>query len=276
MNARGCLHAEDLILVVGMQNVGMPLFVSQLGRNIARWAARFRNRLVRLLICLEHSPLLLTQLLWCMESWESGDQAGGMSLALIRETHAKLAEAGALENPSSERWWRARMPVLALAEGAWSGLSASKRKRILPPLRATLASGAASTECSSSLGAATRPSTLIFQYGDLLWNPQADLAAGLRDFCRCYFGDEALAGVFPLEEPVDPRDISAETWDQHIERVSRALETTRVAAADTGDELIGQRLTRLVAEQEHCIAAMRQYSQEAPRDIDRRRDQPPA
>jgi len=30
--------------------------------------------------------------------------------------------------------------------------------------------------------------SLIFQYGNLLWNPEADLKAGLRDFCRHYLG----------------------------------------------------------------------------------------
>jgi len=34
------LHAEDLVLVVGKQNVGKTLFVCQLGRKIACWAAR--------------------------------------------------------------------------------------------------------------------------------------------------------------------------------------------------------------------------------------------
>jgi len=100
-NTGGGLHAEDLIMVVGKQNVGKTLFVSQLGRNIARWAARLRNRVVCLLICYEHSPLLLMQRLLCMESWQAGDEAGGVSLALIRESLAKLAEDSALEDLSS-------------------------------------------------------------------------------------------------------------------------------------------------------------------------------
>jgi hypothetical protein len=62
------LHAEDLVLVVGKQNVGKTLFVCQLGRNIACWAARGRNRVICLLICYDHSPLLLLQRLLCMES----------------------------------------------------------------------------------------------------------------------------------------------------------------------------------------------------------------
>ncbi|MFQ5922329.1 MAG: DnaB-like helicase C-terminal domain-containing protein [Anaerolineales bacterium] len=101
VNMGGGLHPEDLILVVGKQNVGKTLFVSQLGRNIARWAARPRNQVVCLLICYEHSQLLLMQRLLCMESWQAGDREGGVSLALIREALAKLAEDGALEDLSS-------------------------------------------------------------------------------------------------------------------------------------------------------------------------------
>lgn len=101
LNTGGGLHAEDLIFVVGKQNVGKTLFVSQIGRNIARWAACSRNKVVCLLICYEHSQLLLMQRLLCMESWQAGDPAGGVSLALIRETLGELAEASALEDLSS-------------------------------------------------------------------------------------------------------------------------------------------------------------------------------
>jgi replicative DNA helicase len=100
-NTGGGLHAGDLILVVGRQNVGKTLFVSQLGRNIARWAARLRNKVVCLLICYEHSQLMLMQRLLCMESWQTGDPAGGVNLALIRETLGRLAEDGRLEDLSS-------------------------------------------------------------------------------------------------------------------------------------------------------------------------------
>jgi replicative DNA helicase len=100
-NTGGGLHAEDLILVVGKQNVGKTLFVSQIGRNVARWAARLRNKVVCLLICYEHSQLLLMQRLLCMESWQAGDGRKGVSLALIRETLGRLAETDALEDLSS-------------------------------------------------------------------------------------------------------------------------------------------------------------------------------
>ena len=99
-NMGGGLHAEDLVLVVGKQNVGKTLFVCQLGRNIARWAAQCRNRVVCVLICYEHSPILLQRLL-CLESWLAGGSEGGVSLAAIREALADLAEKSVLEDVSS-------------------------------------------------------------------------------------------------------------------------------------------------------------------------------
>ncbi|MCL4466911.1 MAG: DnaB helicase C-terminal domain-containing protein [Chloroflexi bacterium] len=97
----GGLHAEDLVLVVGKQNVGKTLFVSQMARNIARWAALMRNRVVCVLICYEHSPVVLHQRLLCMESWLAGAPEGGVTLAEVREALADLAEGGKLEDVSS-------------------------------------------------------------------------------------------------------------------------------------------------------------------------------
>jgi hypothetical protein len=100
-NTGGGLHGEDLILVVGKQNVGKTLFVSQLARNIARWAANMRNSVVCVLICYEHSPVLLLQRLLCMESWLAGAPEAGITLAEICEALADLAEGGRLEDVSS-------------------------------------------------------------------------------------------------------------------------------------------------------------------------------
>jgi hypothetical protein len=107
-------------------------------------------------------------------------------------------------------------------------------------------------------------SPLIFQYGELLWNPDADLGAGLHDFCQHYYGNEALHEVFDLDEYSDPRDLTSEDWRRQMERKSKALRTTREAAAAEGDEVLRNRIERLIAEQEHCIAAMEKYLQEAP------------
>lgn len=106
-------------------------------------------------------------------------------------------------------------------------------------------------------------SPLIFQYGQLLWNPEVDLRAGLCDFCKYYYGDEALAEVFPLDEPSDPRDTTPEIWSEQLDRISKALQITREAAAGARDGAIRERLVRLASEQEHCIAAMGRYMREA-------------
>jgi len=87
LDAQTCaLHAEDQVLVVGKQNAA---------------AARLRNRVVCLLVCYEHSPLLLLQRMLCMGSWLAGGSEGGVSLAQIREALADLAENRALEDVSS-------------------------------------------------------------------------------------------------------------------------------------------------------------------------------
>lgn len=119
-------------------------------------------------------------------------------------------------------------------------------------------------------------SPLIPQYGELLWNPQTDLRAGLRDFCSYYYGDEAFAEQFPLEERVDPRDSTPEMWNEQIARVSRTLAMIREAAAEATDRPIHDRLTRLASEQEHCLAAMRRYLQESPGTPREGRDRMPA
>jgi len=100
-NMGGGLHAEDLVLVVGGPKVGKTVFVCQLGRNISRWAALMRNRVVCVLVCYEHSPSLVLQRLLCMESWLAGGTEGGVSLAQIGDALADLAEKGALEDMSS-------------------------------------------------------------------------------------------------------------------------------------------------------------------------------
>ena len=101
-NMGGGLHAEDLVLVVGRQNVGKTLFVSQIARNIAQWAANERNHVVCLMVCYEHSPILLQQRLLCLESWlASGDSGEAVSLDEIRGAMVSLSGDQALRDLSS-------------------------------------------------------------------------------------------------------------------------------------------------------------------------------
>jgi hypothetical protein len=106
-------------------------------------------------------------------------------------------------------------------------------------------------------------SPLIFQYGNLLWNPEADLRAGLRDFCKSYLGHETLADGFPLAEPSDPADLSPEIWDEQIARAARWLSVIRRFALDEGDHLFKKRISRLAEEQVFCIGVMQKYKAEA-------------
>jgi hypothetical protein len=108
-------------------------------------------------------------------------------------------------------------------------------------------------------------SPLIYQWGDLLWNPECDLKAGLRDFCLKYLGDGSLEAVFPLEEISDPRDATKEQWHDQMARVSKAMSIVREAAANTRDDLYCQRLNLLAAEQEHCLQAMSEQMKASPR-----------
>lgn len=106
-------------------------------------------------------------------------------------------------------------------------------------------------------------SPLIFQYGALLWDPNADLAAGLRDFCRHYYADEGLASVFPLYELSDPRHLVREAWINQKAQVSRAMQIASEAAHGARDDAIRGRLNALVAEQRLCVVALERYLAEA-------------
>ncbi|MEA3375402.1 MAG: DnaB-like helicase C-terminal domain-containing protein, partial [Chloroflexota bacterium] len=59
----GGLHAEDLWLVGGMQNIGKTVAVVQMARNVAR-----SGRALAIVVCYEHSPLYLLHRLLCLES----------------------------------------------------------------------------------------------------------------------------------------------------------------------------------------------------------------
>jgi len=93
-NMGGGLRGGDLVLLVGKQNVGKTLFVSQMARNIALWAAEKRNQIVCLMICYEHDPILLQQRLLCMESWRAQGFERGVSLDQIQGALADMAANG--------------------------------------------------------------------------------------------------------------------------------------------------------------------------------------
>jgi hypothetical protein len=99
-------------------------------------------------------------------------------------------------------------------------------------------------------------SPLLFQWCNLLWDPNCDLRAGLRDFCLNYLGDSSLEVVFPLDELSDPRDVTREQWQGQLDRIMKAKTVIREAAAGTQNDLYNQRLNLLAAEDDHCLQAI--------------------
>jgi hypothetical protein len=77
----GGLHAEDLTLVGGMQNVGKTVAVLQMARNIAA-----SGRALAVVVCYEHSPLYLLHRLLCLESVDPtcSEVSGGVTRDAIR------------------------------------------------------------------------------------------------------------------------------------------------------------------------------------------------
>ena len=72
----GGLHAEDLTLIGGMQNIGKTVAVLQMARNIAS-----SGRALAIVVCYEHSPLYLLHRLLCLESVDptSSEVSGGVT-----------------------------------------------------------------------------------------------------------------------------------------------------------------------------------------------------
>lgn len=77
----GGLHAEDLTLIGGMQNVGKTVAVLQMARNVAS-----SGRALAIVVCYEHSPLYLLHRLLCLESVDPtcSEMSGGITRDAIR------------------------------------------------------------------------------------------------------------------------------------------------------------------------------------------------
>ena len=64
----GGLHAEDLVLLGGVQNIGKTIMALQTARNMAR-----SGEILPIMVCYEHGPDTLLHRLICMESIEDPD-----------------------------------------------------------------------------------------------------------------------------------------------------------------------------------------------------------
>lgn len=85
----GGLHAEDLILVGGIQNVGKTVIALQIARNVAR-----SGRALAIVVCYEHSPLYLLHRLLCLESISVEGTHVGVTRDVIGTTVVKGLQSG--------------------------------------------------------------------------------------------------------------------------------------------------------------------------------------
>jgi replicative DNA helicase len=65
----GGLHPQDLTLIVGRQNVGKTILVSQIARHIAIWATEKDYPIAPFVCVYEHDEWTMFARLLCMESW---------------------------------------------------------------------------------------------------------------------------------------------------------------------------------------------------------------
>ncbi len=100
----GGLHAEDLWLVGGMQNIGKTVVVLQMARNMA-----LSGRALPIVVCYEHSPLHLLHRLLCLESIEAGNalSSGGITRYDI---NAAIIDGARRGQELSFQWLLARVP----------------------------------------------------------------------------------------------------------------------------------------------------------------------
>ncbi len=90
----GGVHPQDLVLIVGRQNVGKTILVNQIARHIAKWATENNYPIAPFLCCYEHDEWSLYSRLLCMESWHVEPEAPLRYEEVIRAIEAvKLDDA---------------------------------------------------------------------------------------------------------------------------------------------------------------------------------------
>lgn len=107
-------------------------------------------------------------------------------------------------------------------------------------------------------------SPLLFQYGELLWNPNADLAPEMRLFCAHWFGNESIASLFEEREHPDPKDLIPEECRKLARRYTEKAASVKSALASVDGEPYRGRFIRLAAEFEHCASVMKAFEKIVP------------
>ena len=106
----GGLHADDLWLLGGMQNIGKTVAVVQMARNIAASGAA-----LPVVVCYEHAPLYILHRLLSLESIDPTD--GRVDGGLTRDAlNATVVEGLRRGEELSVQWLLSEMPE---AEAAW-------------------------------------------------------------------------------------------------------------------------------------------------------------
>jgi len=110
----GGLHAEDLTLIGGMQNIGKTVAVLQMARNIAS-----SGRALAIVVCYEHSPLYLLHRLLCLESIDPtcSEVSGGVTRDAISVAVVEGLQSG---ERATFDWLLDRVPG---ARVAWQSMA---------------------------------------------------------------------------------------------------------------------------------------------------------
>ena len=106
----GGLHADDLWLLGGIQNIGKTVAVGQMARNMAASGSA-----LPIVVCYEHSPLYLLHRLLCLESIDPAQDRveGGITRDVLNRAVVDGLRRG---NSVSVQWLLGRIPE---AERAW-------------------------------------------------------------------------------------------------------------------------------------------------------------
>ncbi len=105
----GGLHADDLWLLGGMQNIGKTVVVVQMARNMAGSGAA-----LPIVVCYEHSPLYILHRLLCLESVDPSADCieGGLTRDAL---NAAVVEGLQRGEEVSIQWLLSRLPEVATA-----------------------------------------------------------------------------------------------------------------------------------------------------------------
>ena len=87
----GGINAQDVMLIIGKQNVGKTTLLLQMARHMAKWAKENNYPIAPFLVCFEHDEWDLFTRLLCQESYLC-DPNKPLEYGVIRQTIRKIKE----------------------------------------------------------------------------------------------------------------------------------------------------------------------------------------